>query len=152
MLDGVRNRGYHSALGGAFVWDNQTWADLRDLLIATGTSWNVYAGAADRFLGAAPSIDNGLANGLVGQFLGQPCFVTGQTPTANAAADVVSMFLLPAGPGNERSATFGYADKRPLRLETQRYPEGRGTKFVWSSRSASFERIDGAGTKATTDA
>lgn len=152
MLDGVRNRGYHSAIGGAFVFDNQTWGDLRDLLIATGSSWTVYPGAADRILGAAPSVDNGLANGLVGQFLGQPVFVTGQTPTANAGDDVVSAFLIPAGPGNERSATFGYVDKRPLRLETQRYPEGRGTKFVWSSRSGVYERIDGAGTKAVTDA
>lgn len=152
MLDGVRNRGFHPMDGGAFVFDNVTWADLRDLLIATGSSWAVYPGAADRFLGAAPSNDNGLSGGLVGVFLGQPCFVTGQTPTANAGADVVSAFIVPSSPGNDSCATFGYADKRPLRLETQRHPEGRGEKFVFSSRGGVFEAVDGAGTKAVTDA
>ena len=152
MLDGVRTRGYHSSIGGAFVFDDVTWADLRDLLIATGTSWAVYPGLAEKFLGAGPTSDQGLANGLVGSFLNQPCFVTGQTPTANGGADVVSAFFLPAGPGNERSATFGYVDKRPLRLRTQETVEGRGVKMVWSSRSGVFERIDGAGTKAVTDA
>lgn len=152
MLDGIRNRGFHPMDGVAFVFDNVTWADIRDLLIATGTSWAVYQPAADRFLGAAPSGDQGLATGLVGSFLGMPCWVTGQTPTANAAADVVSACFVPSSPGNDSSSTFGLADKRPLRLETMRHPEGRGEKFVFSRRCGVFEQIDGSGTKAVTDA
>lgn len=152
MLDGIRNRGFHPMDGIAFVWDNQTWGDLRDLLIATGSSMAVYAAAADRFLGAAPAGDQGLSVGLVGSFLGMNCWVTGQTPTANAAADVVSAAFVPSSPGNDAVATFGFADKRPLRLETQRHPEGRGEKFVFSRRCGVFESLDGSGTKAVTDA
>lgn len=152
MLDGIRNRGFHPMDGIAFVWDNQTWGDLRDLLIATGTSWAVYQPAADRFLGAAPSGDQGLSNGLVGSFLGFNSWMTGQTPTANVGADVVSAAFCPSSPGNDAVATFGFADKRPLRLETQRTPEGRGEKFVWSRRCGVFEELDGSGTKAVTDA
>lgn len=150
--DGPRDRGFHPMNGGAYIFDNQTWADLRDLIIATGSSWAVYPGLAEKFLGAAPSGDNGLASGLVGVFLNAPCFVTGQTPTANSAADVVSAYIIPSSPGNDSSATFGFADKRPLKLETQRYPEGRGEKFVFSSRSGTFEQVDGSGTKIVTDA
>lgn len=152
MADGPRNRGFHPMDGGAFIFDNVTWADLRDLIIAAGTSWAVYPGLAEKFLGAAPSADNGLATGMVGVFLNAPVFVTGQTPTANSGADVVSAYIIPSSPGNDSVATFGYADKRPLSLETQRYPEGGGEKFVFFSRGASFEAVDGSGTKATTDA
>jgi hypothetical protein len=152
MLDGIRNRGFHPGDGIAFVWDNQTWGDLRDLLIATSTSMAVYASTADRLLGVSPTQDNGLLTGLVGSFLGQPSWVTGQTPTANSAADVVSAAFCATSPSNDPVATFGFADKRPLRLETQRYPEGRGEKFVWSRRCGVFESLDGSGTKAVTDA
>lgn len=152
MLDGIRNRGFHPMDGLAFVWDNVTWADLRDLLIATGSSMAVYASAADRFLGAAPAGDQGLSAGLVGSFLGMNSWITGQTPTANSAADVVSAAFVPSSPGNDSCSTFGFVDKRPLRLETQRYPEGRGEKFVFSRRCGVFEQIDGSGTKAVTDA
>jgi len=152
MLDGIRNRGFHPMDGLAFVFDNQTWGDLRDLLIATSTSMAVYAAAADRFLGAAPAGDQGLSAGLVGSFLGMNAWVTGQTPTANAAADVVSAAFVPSSPGNDSVATFGFADKRPLRLETMRHPEGRGEKFVFSRRCGVFESLDGSGTKAVTDA
>ena len=152
MSDGPRNRGFHPMDNGAYIFDNVTWADLRDLLIATSTSWAVYPGLAEKFLGAAPSGDNGLATGMVGVFLGAPVFVTGQTPTANAGADVLSAFITPSSPGNDSVATFGYADKRPLSLETQRHPEAGGEKFVFFSRGASFEAVDGSATKATTDA
>lgn len=152
MLDGIRNRGFHAMDGLAFVWDNQTWGDLRDLLIATSTSMAVYASIADRILGVAPTGDNGLSGGLVGSFLGMPSWVTGQTPTANSAADVVSAAFVPSSPGNDAHSTFGFADKRPLRLETMRHPEGRGEKFVFSRRCGVFEQVDGSGTKAVTDA
>lgn len=152
MVDGIRNRGFHPMDGVAFVWDNRTWTTLRDLLVATGSSTAVYQPAADRFLGAAPSNDQGLSAGLVGSFMGFPSWITGQTPTANSAVDVVSACFVPSSPGNDACATFGFADKRPLRLETQRHPEGRGEKFVFSRRCGVFETVDGSGTKSTNNA
>ena len=152
MLDGIRNRGYHAPDGVAFVWDNQTWGDLRDLLIATGTSWTVYAGAADRFLGAAPEGTNGLASGLVGQFLGMPCWVTGLTPNANGTTDVVSAAFVPSTPANDAHATFAYTEKRPFRVEAIRVPGLRADQVVFTRRCAVSEIADGSGTKHVGDA
>ena len=150
MIDGIRTRGCHAPNGVVYVFDDQTWADLRDILISIGTSWAAYpAGAA--FLNAGSDAAAGLLDGRVGQFYGFPCYSSGLTPTANAAADVVSAAFVHSTPANDGMAAYGYVEKRPFRVEPIRVPGSRGTQVVFTRRCAVGEIQDAAVTKAVTD-
>lgn len=152
MVDGIRTRGTHAPDGAVYVFDDVTWADLRDLCIATGTSMAVYNTTANAMLGATTDRVQGLADGRVGTFLGLPAWSSGLTPTANGAADVVSAAFVHSTPANDGMATYGYVEKRPFRMESIRVPGSRGTQVVFTRRCAVGEIQDASGTKAVTDA
>lgn len=151
MVDGIRTRGIHAPDGVAFVWDDVTWADIRDLCIATGSSMAVYASAADRFLGAGPGAVQGLADGRVGTFLGFPCWSSGLTPNANGTTDVVSAAFVPSTPANDGMAAYAYVEKRPFRAEPIRVPGSRATQVSFTRRCAVAEIQDAAITKHVGD-
>lgn len=151
MADGIRTRGIHAPDGIVYFFDDQTWADLRDLCIAVGSSMAVYASAADRILGVSSDSKVGLADGRVGTFLGFPAYSSGLTPTANSAADVVSAAFVHSTPANDGMAAYGAVAKRPFRVEPIRVPGSRGTQVVFTERSAVGEIQDAAATKAVTD-
>lgn len=150
-LDGIRTRGCHAADGLAIVFDDQTWNDLRDILISIGTSWAAYPAAAATLLNVGTDPLMGLRDGRVGQFYGFPCYSSGLTPTANAAADVVSAAFVPTSPANDPMATYGYCEKRPFRMETIRVPGSRGTQATFTRRCAVGEIQDASGSKYVTD-
>lgn len=150
--DGVRTRGTHAPDGLAWVFDDATWADLRDLSVSTNVSQAVFMNAADRFTNIGPTADRGLVRGQVGYVLGWPAYSSGLTPTANTAVDVVSAVITPSSPANDGMATYGYVEKRPFRAETIRVPGLRGTQIDFTRRCAVGEIQDGSGTKIVTQA
>ena len=150
--DGIRERGYRAPNGVTYVLDDQQYNDLRDACIATGSSWAVFPGTADRMLDITKDGINGLGNGRVMTFRGFDVYATGLTDTANAGADVVGACFTHTGPGNDPMATFAIVDKRPFRVEPQRDASLRATELVFTRRVAVGEATDGSGTKIVTDA
>ena len=150
--DGIRERGCRAPDGLSYVFDDTAYNDLRDACIATGSSWAVFPGTADRMLNVGPGMNNGLGNGLVMMFRGFPCYATGLTDTANAGADVVSACFAHTGPGNDPLATFGHCVKRAFRLETQRDASLRADELIFTTRIGVGEITDLSGTKIVTDA
>jgi hypothetical protein len=151
---GLRTRGV-VADSLAYILDNQQVSDIEGVLIAASTSVATFALAADRLIGYAPSMDNGMgASRQVMTFRGLPVYATGLTDTANAAADVVGACLTPSTGFNDSSGstTHGMAWKRLPRYETQRQAKLRATDMVMTSRLGFVELQDGSGTAIITDA
>lgn len=136
-----------------FILDSQQGEDLDSVLIATDAAQAIYALAADRALGYAPTNDNGMMAMETMRFRNRPVFVTGLTATANAGADVVGATIYPSTPANDRSGatTFGMAWARMPRLETDRIPLGRSDLLVASLRAGFVELQDGSGQALITD-
>lgn len=149
---GIRVRGNPAPDGLAAVLSNTQAEDVEAALIATSSSVAVYAGAADRFLAAAPGPNNGLTNGHVMYFRGNPVYASGLCDTANAGADDVGAAFVPSTAANDEFATFGLVMKRLPRLETQRDASARSTELVLTMRVAPFELRDLSGAKIVTDA
>jgi hypothetical protein len=149
---GIRKRGVRAPDGVVYVLDEQQVDDLEAAMIATSTSTAVFAFANDRLLGIDREANNGMGNGHVFSFRGYPVYSTGLTDTANAGADVVGACFVPTTSGNDRYATFGWADKRPFRVETQRDASLRADEVVFSMRRGVAEIADTTGTAIITDA
>lgn len=151
---GLRTRGVEcDAL--AYVLDNQQTLDLDSAIGAAATSMAVYALAADRLIGYAPTPDHGMSQSRqVMQFRGIPVFSTGLTDTANAGADVVGACIAPSTAFNDGSGatTHCIAWKRLPYFETQRQAKLRATDLVMTARLGFAELQDGAGTAIITDA
>jgi hypothetical protein len=138
-----------------YILDNQQASDIEAALIAASTSIAVFALAADRLIGYAPTPDNGMStNRQIMSFRGLPVTATGLTDTANAGADVVGACICATSAFNDAagSTTFGMAWKRLPRFETQRQAKLRATDLVMTERVGFVELQDGSGTNITTDA
>ena len=151
---GLRVRGAN-ADAVVYILDNQQALDAESALQSTNAAAAVFALSADRLLGYAPTVDNGMsANRQIMSFRNYPVFATGMTDTANTAADVVGACLCPSTAYNDASGatTFGMAWKRLPRLETDRIIVGRSTQIVMTARVGFAELQDGSGTAIITDA
>lgn len=151
---GLRVRGAVSDTT-VYILDNQQVSDIESALIATNAAAAIYALSADRLIGYAPTMNNGMdASRQVMSFRGMPVFATGLTDTANAAADVVGACFCVSTAANDASGstTFGQAWKRLPRLETDRIVLGRSTQLVTTARWGCVELQDGSGTAIITDA
>lgn len=149
---GIRKRGVRAPDGVVYVLDEQQCDDLEALMIASGANQATYTIAADKLLGIDREANNGMGNGLVYFFRGYPVYSTGLTDTANAGADVVGACFTPTSPGNDKYATFGWVDKRPFRVETERDASLRADEVVFSMRRGIAEITDVSGSQITTDA
>lgn len=151
---GLRVRGAVSDTT-VYILDNQQVSDIEAALIAGSTSAAVYALSADRLIGYAPTMNNGMdASRQVMTFRGLPVFATGLTDTANTGADVVGACFCVSTAQNDATGatTFGQAWKRLPRLETDRIIHGRSTALVTTARWGCCELQDGSGTAIITDA
>lgn len=149
---GIRTRGNRAPDGLVAVLSNTQCDDIEAALVSTNAAAAVYAGAADRFLAAAPGPNNGLTNGHVMYFRGNPVYGQGLCDTANAGEDEVGAVFVPSTAANDPFATFGMVMKRLPRLETQRDASARATELVLTLRAAPFELRDLSGCKVVTDA
>jgi hypothetical protein len=149
---GIRNRGVRAPDGLCFVLDEQAASDYEDLIVSTNAAAAVYAGSADRFLGLNRDGNNGLTNGMIGEFRGNPVYMTGLTDTANTAADVESACFVPYTPANGPMAALGCVTAREFRVEQDRDASLRGTEFVATMRKGCGELYDAAGQTLITDA
>ena len=145
---GLRIRGVEAdAL--VFVLDNKASQDIESALIATNAAAAIFALAADRLIGYAPTADNGMsASRQIMTFRGLPTFSTGLTDTANAAVDVVSACFAPSTAFNDSSGatTHGMCWKRLPMFETQRQAKLRANDLVMTARLGFAELQDGSGT------
>jgi hypothetical protein len=151
---GIRVRGA-TADRLEYIIDNQQASDIEAALIAASTSIAVFALAADRLIGYAPTPDQGMStNRQIMTFRGLPVTASGLTDTANAAADVAGACLCATSAYNDASGatTFGMAWKRLPRPETQRQAKLRATDMVMTARAGFVELQDGSGTSIVTDA
>lgn len=151
---GLRTRGVNSD-STVNILDNQQVSDIEAALIATNAAAAVFALSADRVLNWQPAGDNGMSpSRMISTFRGNPCFATGMTDTANAAADVVGATITPASAYNDSAGhtTFGMGWKRLPRFETQRQAKSRATDMVMTARAGFVELLDGSGTAIITDA
>lgn len=151
---GVRVRGATTDTS-VYIIDNEQQLNLDTALIATGTSMAVYALAADRLIGYAPTGDNGMgAMRHTMNFRNFPVHTSGLTDLANASADVVGAFFCATSAANDASGatTFGHVWKRLPRLETDRIVVGRSTLLVTTAKWGCAELQDGSGTAIITDA
>jgi hypothetical protein len=148
----IRKRGVRAPDGVVYVLDEQQVDDLEAAMIATAANQAAYVMAADKLLGIDRTANNGMGNGHVFNFRGYPVYSTGLTDTANAGADVVGACFVPSTPANDRYATFGWVDKRPFRVETERDASLRGDEVVFSMRRGVAEITDASGTAIITDA
>jgi hypothetical protein len=149
---GIRKRGVRAPDGVVYVLDEQQVDDLEALMIAAGANQATYTLAADKLLGIDREANNGMGNGLVFNFRGYPVYSTGLTDTANAGADVVGACFTPSSAGNDKYATYGWVDKRPFRVETERDASLRADEIVFSMRRGVAEITDVSGTAIITDA
>jgi hypothetical protein len=150
----IRTRGGFAPDGVGYVLDTQAFADIENAFVATSTSAAVYALAADRILDFQPAPNNGMTDGRVASFRGDPAYATGLTDTANAGADVVSAVFVPSTAANDDAAltTYGQVWKRLPRFETERHAKKRTTDLVMTLRWGIGELLDGTGSKYVTDA
>lgn len=150
----IRTRGGFAPDGVGYVLDNQAFADVENGFLATNAAAAVYALSADRILDYQPEPNGGMSDGKVASFRGDPCYASGLTDTANAAADVVSSVHVPSTEANDDAGltTFGQVWKRMPRFETDRSAVGRATQLVMTLRWGIGELLDGTGSKFVTDA
>lgn len=151
---GLRTRGVDCDVL-AYIFDNQQASDLEGALMAASTSIAVFAMAADRLIGYAPTANNGMNSGrCIGMLRGAPIYTTGLTDTANAGADVVGACLCPSTAYNDASGATTHAMvlKRVPTFETQRQAKSRSNDLVMTSRLGFGEIQDGSGTALITDA
>ena len=150
---GPRTRGTR-ANAQVYVLDTQQGTDLENNVTTTNAAAAVYAMAADRALGYAPTADFGMGIRHIANFRNAPVWVTGMTDTANTAADVVGCCFCPSTPMNDANGatTFGMIWKRLPRVETDRIVLGRSTQLVATVRAGFAELQDGSATNLTTDA
>lgn len=140
-----RGRGLR-AESQAFIIDTQAAADLDNNLIATSAAAAVYAFAADRALGYAPTDDHGMLTRETMRFRNRPVFTTGLVPTANGGVDTIGGCVVPSTPLNDRlgATTFGMGWKRMPRIELDRIPLGRADQIVVTQRWGCVELQDGS--------
>lgn len=150
-FNGPRARGVRAPDGLVGILDDNQVANVEAAFVATSTSMAVYAGASDRLLGYAPQPGNGLGNGHVMNFRGNPIFATGLGPTANTGEDATGMVFVPETPGNSPFAAIGMVWKRQFRLETDRDISLRGTEYVATMRVGVGEVSDVSGVGIITD-
>lgn len=148
----LARRGVKGELVGIF--DNVALEDFQTALEAASTNLAIYAGAADRLMGASSDSAQGrTVDGYTLTYKNVPIYRQGLTDTANTAADVVSaIFVRGDLPAQRTMATFGQASRRPVRLETQRASESRTTKMVFSARWGCGAINGQTGCKLVTDA
>ena len=148
----LARRGAKGELVG--ILDNIQAEDFQNALQAQSSNIAVYAGAADRMMAvSADPMQGRSVEGYVLTYKGVPLYRQGLTDTANTAADVVgAVFVRGDIPSQRGYATYGKADRRPFRLETQRDASARTTQLVFSSRWGVGEIFDGTGQKLVTDA
>jgi hypothetical protein len=151
-LYNLARRGVKGELVGVF--DNVALEDFQNALEAASSNMAIYAGAADRLMGASSSADQGRnVDGYTLTYKGVPLFRQGLTDTANTGEDVVSaIFVRGDLPAQRTMATFGQASRRPITLETQRAAESRTTKMVFSARWGCGAINGQTGCKLVTDA
>jgi hypothetical protein len=142
---GPRNRGTR-ANAQAYILDTQQGTDLDNHISSTNAAAAVYALAADRALGYAPTADHGMGIRHIANFRSAPVWVTGMTDTANGGVDVVGACICPSTPFNDASGatTFGMIWKRLPRIETDRIVLGRSTQIVATLRAGFAELQDGS--------
>ena len=148
----IRTAGVRAPDGLVFVLDDQAASDYEDAILSTNAATAVYPGTADSFLGITRDPVNGLSDGRIGMFRGNPVYMTGLTDTANMGADVSSACYVPNSSANSRMCALGSVTARDLRIETDRTVEGRGTKIVATMRKGVGELLDAAGVNLVTDA
>jgi hypothetical protein len=115
----------------------------------------VYAGAADRLMGASSGADQGrTVDGYTLTYKGVDFYRQGpHRHCEHGSADVVSaIFVRGDLPAQRTMATFGQASRRPITLETQRAAESRTTKMVFSARWGCGAINGQTGVKVVTDA
>lgn len=151
---GVRVRAANSDTS-MYVFDNQQQLDLDTALVATNAAAAVYALAADRLIGYAPSSDNGLGSMRHTMMLRNfPAFTSGLTDLSADVADVYGAFYCATSAANDASGatTFGHVWKRLPRLELDRIVIGRATLLVTSAKWGCGELQDGSGSLIASDA
>lgn len=136
------------------IFDNVAMEDFQTALEAASTNMAVYAGAADRLMGASSSADQGRnIEGYTLTYKGVPFYRQGLTDTANTAADVVSaIFVRGDIPAQRTMATYGQASRRPFRVATQRDESARCTELVFTARWGCGAINGQTGCKVVTDA
>ena len=142
---GPRNRGTR-ANAQAYILDTQQGTDLDNAISSTNAAAAVYALAADRALGYAPTADHGMGIRHIANFRQAPVWVTGMTDTADAGVNVVGGCICPSTPFNDSTGatTFGMIWKRLPRIETDRIVLGRATQIVATLRAGFAELQDGS--------
>lgn len=150
-LYALARRGAKGELVG--VLDNIQVEDLMNALEASSSSQAVYAGTADRAMGASMSPDLGRnAEGFALRYKSVDFYRQGLTDTANTGADVVgAIFVRGDIPAQRGYATFGQASRRPFRVATQRDESARCTEIVFTARWGCGEIFDLTGQKLVTD-
>lgn len=151
---GVRVRGAISDTS-VYVFDNEQQLNLDTALVATSTSMAVYALAADRLIGYAPTGDNGMgAMRHTMQLRNFPAYTSGLTDLSGDVADVYGAFFCATSAANDANGatTFGHVWKRLPRLETDRIIIGRSTLLVTTAKWGVAELQDGSGSLIATDA
>lgn len=148
----VRNAGAQNVDGGVFILDMQQGIDYEDALVSTNAAQAVYEGTADQFLSVVRDPNNGMSNGFIGLFRGQPVYITGLTQTRNTAADVQGVYFIRWTPRNDRTCALGKSVSRGIRVETERDASLRGTEIVVTARWGTGELLDAAGCQLVTDA
>jgi len=138
----LRNEGIQASGGIVYILDKAQAEDFEDGLAATNSATAVLPGTADKFYDYVRDEDNGLNNGLLGHYRGNPVF---QSHLCQAdGTDATGAAFVPVQ-SNKKMAALGKTLSRALRVETQRTAEGRGTKVVLSMRTGSGELLDEAG-------
>ncbi len=133
-IGALRNRGIRAPGGLVAVLSDTQMGDFEDALEATGTSWAVYPGTADKLMGAERNPDNGLTDGRVLRYKNVDFYQSGLVDTANTGADDAGAMFVPAM-GNEGFEALGLAESRPFTSETERNAASRTTLVVCTLRA-----------------
>jgi hypothetical protein len=126
----------------AFVFDDQQALDLTAAVAASGAS--IFTG------GASQSILNGRSDGYLGDFLGDPCFYTNLTVTANTGEDVVGAYLTTAA--SPEYASLGMVLKWAPRMKQQSSVADIADYFAITAAYGVGMRYATTGVSLTTDA
>jgi hypothetical protein len=150
----IRTRGGYAPDGVGYVLGNKSFEYVENGFIATNAAAAVYALGADRVLDYRPAPNNGMTDGRVAAFRGDPVYASGLIDTANAGVDEVSAVMVPSTARNDEAGltTFLQLWKRFPRFETERKAKGRLTDLVMTIRWGIAEGLDGTGSKYVTKA
>lgn len=132
----------------AYILDNKATLNLEAAISAASTSMAVFALAADRLIGYAPTSNQGMGpSRQIMQFRGYPVFATGLTDNINGTTDVCSAAVCPSSAYNDASGATTHALmwKRLPRFETQRQAKGRAVDLVMTMRAGLATLQNGSG-------